>query len=67
MSVNDASRIVIDNSRVMLQIVASLTDNSIGVIYNRNMFIVQATEMTSFRGQARRGNKQHRHGTKPKK
>ncbi len=32
MSENDASRIVIDDSRVMLQIVASLTDNSRGVI-----------------------------------
>jgi hypothetical protein len=39
---NDASRIAIDNSRVTLQIVASLTDNSRGVIYDRNMFIVQA-------------------------
>jgi hypothetical protein len=42
MSVNDAPRIVIDNSRVMLQIVESLTDESRGVIYNR-MFIVEAT------------------------
>jgi hypothetical protein len=42
MSVNDASRIVIDNSRVTLQIVASLTDNSRGIIYDRNLFIVQA-------------------------
>ncbi len=42
MSVNDASRIIIDYSRVMLQIVASLTDNSRGVIYDHNMFIVQA-------------------------
>jgi hypothetical protein len=33
-----------DNSTVMLQIVASFTDDSRGVIYNRNMFIVQATE-----------------------
>jgi hypothetical protein len=44
MTVNDASKIVIDNSRVMLQIVASLTDDSRGVIYNCNMFKVQATE-----------------------
>ncbi len=29
--------------RVMLQIVASLTDYSRGIIYNSNMFIVQAT------------------------
>jgi hypothetical protein len=46
MSVNDPSRIVIDsNSWVKLQIVASLTDNSRGVIYNINMFVVQATEV----------------------
>ncbi len=43
MSVNDASRIIIDDSRVKLQIVASLIDDSRGVIYNCNMFIVQAT------------------------
>ncbi len=43
MSVNHASRIVIDDSRVTLQIVASHTDNSWSVIYDRNMFIVQAT------------------------
>jgi hypothetical protein len=43
MSVNDASRVIIDNSRVMFQIVASLTDGSRGIIYNCNMFIVQAT------------------------
>jgi hypothetical protein len=34
MSVNDACRIIIDDSKVMLHIVASLTDNSRGVIYN---------------------------------
>jgi hypothetical protein len=43
MSINNASRIAIDYSRVMLQIVVSLTDNSRGVIYDSNMFIVQAT------------------------
>ncbi len=43
MSVNDASRIIIDNSRMILQIVASLTDDSRGVTYNHNMFIVQAS------------------------
>ena len=43
MSVNNASRIVIDESRVTLQIVASLTDNSRGIIYKSNMFLVQAT------------------------
>ena len=42
MSVNDASRIIIDNLGVMLKVVASLTDNSRGMIYNCNMFIVQA-------------------------
>jgi hypothetical protein len=43
MSVNDASWVVIDDSRVMLLIEGSLTDNSRGVIYDRNMFKVQAT------------------------
>ncbi len=44
MSVNDASRIVIDDSRVMLLIVASLSDNSKGVMYDCNKFIVQASD-----------------------
>jgi hypothetical protein len=43
MSVNDNSRIVIDDSRVALQIVASVTDNSRGIIYDHLMFIVLAT------------------------
>ncbi len=43
MSVNDSSSIVIDYSRVMLQIVASLTDNSRSIISEHNMFKVQAT------------------------
>ncbi len=43
MSVNDDFMIVIDSSRVTLQIVASLTDNSRGVIYNCEMFIAHAT------------------------
>ncbi len=43
MSVNDASRVIIDNSRVMFQIVASFTDGSRGIIYNCNMFIAEAT------------------------
>jgi hypothetical protein len=47
MRVNDLSRIIMDNSRVMLQIVVSLTDNYRGVIYNHIMFIVQATERTT--------------------
>jgi hypothetical protein len=42
MSVIDATRILSDNSRVMIQIVVSLTDNSGSIIYNRNMFIAQA-------------------------
>jgi hypothetical protein len=42
MSINDASRIIIDSSRVTLPIVASLTDDSRGGIYNHNMFIVPA-------------------------
>ncbi len=43
MNVNDASRIVIDESRVTLQIVASLTDDSREIFYNCKMFIEQAT------------------------
>ncbi len=39
MSVNDTSRIMIENSSVMLQIVASLTDDSRGVIYDHHMLI----------------------------
>jgi hypothetical protein len=46
MSENDASRIIIDDSRVTLQIVASLTGDSQGIIYNCNMLIVQATAAT---------------------
>jgi hypothetical protein len=42
MSVSNASRIIIDDSRV-IHVVASLTDDSGGIIYNCNMFIVQAT------------------------
>jgi hypothetical protein len=38
---NDASGIVSDDSRVMLQIVVSLTDDSRGIIYKQNMVIVQ--------------------------
>jgi hypothetical protein len=45
---NDTSRIIIDDSRVMLQIVASLNDNSRSIINNQNMFKVQATDDTSF-------------------
>ncbi len=45
MSVTDAFMIIIDDSRVMLQIVASLTDYSRAVIYNRNVFILLATDV----------------------
>jgi hypothetical protein len=44
MSVNDLPRIVIYDSRVMLQIVTSLSGDSRGVIYYPYMFIVQAIE-----------------------
>ena len=39
MIIDDNSRVI----RMMLKIVASLYDNSRGVIYNSNMFIVQTT------------------------
>ncbi len=42
MSVNEASRIVIDDFRVLLKMLVSLTDNSRGIIYDHNMFVVQA-------------------------
>ncbi len=44
MSVNDGAMILIDAFRVMLQIVASLIDDSRGITYDHNMFIVQATD-----------------------
>jgi hypothetical protein len=37
------SMIIIDDTRMTLQTVASLTDDSRGVINDRNMFIAQAT------------------------
>ncbi len=40
---------IIYNSRVMLQIVASPTDNFRGVIYDCNMFIKQATGSTAIK------------------
>jgi hypothetical protein len=43
MSAIDASRIVIDDSRVTVQNVASLIGDSIGVLYNHNVLIIQAT------------------------
>ncbi len=45
MSVNDTERSMIDESRVTLLIVASFTDDSRGVIYNCNMFIIKATDV----------------------
>ncbi len=39
MGVNNVSRIIIDESKIVL----SLTENSRGIIYDRNMFIVMAT------------------------
>jgi hypothetical protein len=49
MIINDASGTTIDDSWVMLQIVVPLTDDSTGVIYDRNVFIVQATEQSKKR------------------
>jgi len=43
LTVNDALRIIIDDSSVMVKIVVSHADNSRGIKYNHNMFIVQAT------------------------
>jgi len=45
MNGNETSRIVIVDSRLMLKIVASITDNSRGIIYNCNMCIEQAADM----------------------
>jgi hypothetical protein len=42
MSVNYASKIKIDDSRVTLQIVVLVTDDNRGIIYDCNMFIEQA-------------------------
>jgi hypothetical protein len=39
-----ASRMINDDSRVTLQIVAQLTDDSRGSIYDFNMFTLQATD-----------------------
>jgi hypothetical protein len=40
----NGSKIIIDDSRATLQVVTSLTDDSRGVIYNCNIFIIQATD-----------------------
>ncbi len=47
MNVNDAWEFVIDYSRVTLQIVVSLTDDSRGIFYDRNMLIVQVNNVES--------------------
>ncbi len=54
MSVDNASRIIIDNSIMLLQIVASLTDDSKSIIYDLSMFIVQA-DLTKWGIRWRRG------------
>jgi len=46
MSVNDVSRIVKDDLRVSLQIVASHTDDTRGVIYNLKMLEDRSLVMT---------------------
>ncbi len=43
MSELDVSRIMIEASRMTLQMLASLTDDSRGIIYDHNMLIKQAT------------------------
>ncbi len=43
MSVNENSGIIIVDSKAVLQIAASLTDNPRSIIYNGNMFVEQAT------------------------
>ena len=48
MSINDVSRIIIDDFTGTLLIVAPLTDDFIGVIYARNMFIVQTSGVQSY-------------------
>jgi hypothetical protein len=46
MIVNNASKVIIDDSRVMLQIVAPLTGDSLGVIYDHSMLIGQDPDLT---------------------
>jgi hypothetical protein len=45
MSVNDASGVITDDSRFTLNMVASLTYNSKGVIHDSCMFIVHAISL----------------------
>jgi hypothetical protein len=49
MHVNNAFRIVIDESRVVFKILVSLTDDSRGIIYDHNMFIAQTTADGTFK------------------
>jgi hypothetical protein len=42
--INNAPKVVNYTPRVMLQILASFIDDSGGIIYDQNMFIVQSTE-----------------------
>jgi hypothetical protein len=44
-SINDTPRVVIMMIVSDAQVVASLSDNSTVVIYNHNMFIIQATDV----------------------
>jgi hypothetical protein len=48
MSVSETSRIIIDESRMMLQIVTFLTDDFRGGYYNCNMFIVKVISSSIF-------------------
>jgi hypothetical protein len=45
MSEKNAPRIVIDDSRVTIQILVSLTDDTRNAIYNHNMFILKTTDV----------------------
>ncbi len=42
MSVHDTSKVIIDDSKVMLQIVTSLIDDTRSIICNHNILILQA-------------------------
>ncbi len=48
MSVNDTSRIVIDDSRVTLLNVVSLIDDHVGVLYDCNMLINMFKDMNKW-------------------
>jgi hypothetical protein len=49
--INYAPRVINNAPRVTLQIVASLTDNSRSIIYDRNMFVAQATDLILYKYQ----------------